>query len=117
MKASKPEGHCSGAAVPAVTTGVSPAKTHAGETPAETGETPAPLSGLSRLRDYFAALSCSRGSPPPLMRSRRLAGTSLNSCTRPLGQVIVSFSSRDAFARSKWARAGDCDVNVLCGYK
>jgi len=39
--------HRSGAAVPAVATGVSPANTHAGETPAETGETPAPLPGPS----------------------------------------------------------------------
>jgi hypothetical protein len=33
----------SGAAVPAVAAGVSPANIQSGETPAETGETPAPL--------------------------------------------------------------------------
>ena len=39
-------GQRSGAAVPAVTTGVSPANTCAGGTPAQTGETPAPLTRI-----------------------------------------------------------------------
>jgi len=41
-------GRRSGAAVPAVASGVSPENTHAGGTPAEAGETPAPLRGPSR---------------------------------------------------------------------